>query len=101
MFLKIVKFTLFVIVNLFGWFTVPFIYTSALKFGLVPHPNEPLIQDQMYTAFTMYQPLSALAAIASIGFFFTRGELRAWLILAPLYVPALYGFGVLAYFYIV
>lgn len=101
MFLKIVQFLLFVIVNAFGFFVVPLIANTAFKFDLVPArlaQNDPSILLQ---AFAYYIPFWAVAAVASIGFFFTRGETRAWLILAPLYVPAIYGAAVLIYFHVV
>lgn len=101
MILNIIKFLLFVIVNLFGWFMVPFIVTSTAKFNLLPDTLNATQTEQMMTMFAMYQPIWAIAAIASIGFFFTRRELRAWLILAPLYTTAIFGFGVLGYFYLV
>jgi hypothetical protein len=101
MFLKIIQIVLFVIVNLFGFYVVPLIANSAVKFGLMPDQLSPDQHYMMMTAFTYYVPFWAVAAVASIGFFFTRAEMRAWLILAPLYVPALFGTGILLYFHMV
>ena len=101
MIIKLIKFSLFVIVNLFGFYVVPLIYNTAIKFRVMPDQLTPDQEVAMSMAFNAYMPFWALAALASIGFFFTRGEMRAWLILAPLYVTALYGFGTFVYFHLV
>lgn len=98
---KLVKFALFIIVNLFGFYVVPLIANTAIKYRLMPDQLLPDQELAMAEALTMYMPFWAIAAVASIGFFFTRGEMRAWLILAPLYVTAIYGFGILIYFHLV
>lgn len=101
MIIKLIKFSLFVIVNLFGFYVVPLIANTAIKFRMMPDQLMPDQELAMSNALTAYMPFWALAALASIGFFFTRGEMRAWLILAPLYVTAIYGFGILIYFHLV
>lgn len=101
MFQKIVQLALFLIVNAFGFYIVPLLAHTAIKFNWLP---DRMLVDDPYAimqAFSFYLPFWAVAAIASIGFFFTRNELRSWLILAPLYVPALYGAAVLLYFNVV
>lgn len=101
MFMNLVKFAFFVIVNLFGYYVVPLIYNTAVKFRMMPDQldaNQELLMSQFFAGYVIFW---ALAAVASIGFFFTRGETRAWLILAPLYVTAIYGFGTLIYFHFV
>lgn len=100
MFMKLVQIALFLIVNTFGFFIVPLIANTAIiKFDLIPArlAQTPYV---LIDALGLYIPFWAAAALASVGFFFTKGETRAWLILAPLYVPAIYGFGVLAYFHV-
>lgn len=101
MIIKLIKFTLFVIVNLFGFYIVPLIYNTGVKFRMMPDQLAPDQELAMSMTFNAYMPFWALAALASVGFFFTRGEMRAWLILAPLYVTAIYGFGTLLYFHLV
>lgn len=101
MIIKLIKFSLFVIVNLFGFYVVPLIANTAVKFRMMPDQLTPDQEVAFSMALSAYMPFWALAALASIGFFFTRGEMRAWLILAPLYVTALYGFGTLIYFHLV
>lgn len=101
MFIKLVKFALFVIVNLFGFYVVPLISNTAIKFRLMPDSLLPDQELAMVAALGMYVPVWAVAAVASIGFFFARGEMRAWLILAPLYVTAIFGIGTLVYFHMV
>lgn len=100
MFIKLIQIALFFIVNTFGFFIVPLIANTVIKFDLIPNRLAEY-PDALFYAFSYHLPFWAAAALASIGFFFTRGEIRAWLILAPLYVPALFGFGVLAYYHVI
>jgi hypothetical protein len=99
MFMKLVQIALFLIVNAFGFYVVPLIANTVLKFDLIPAR---LAQDPyaLFNAFTYYIPFSIAAALISIGFFFTKGETRAWLILAPLYIPAIFGLCVLGYYHV-
>lgn len=101
MLMNIVKFCFFILVNILGYFTVALVNHTAIKFGWSTDNLDGNQIEQIKLAWGLALPLWAVTAVLSIGFFFTRGETRAWLILAPIYVPAIYGVGVLAYFYFV
>lgn len=86
-------------VNAVGFFILPLIIVLSIKFGLFPHvPDGPLLH-QFSVWLTMIGPLISIpASFFSIGYIFSRTELRFWLLLTPLYVPAIYIILLLTYF---
>ncbi|MCM2343072.1 MAG: hypothetical protein NDJ24_00760 [Alphaproteobacteria bacterium] len=101
MLLNIIKVVLFLLVNAAGYFAVPTIIALAAKFNLIPFVEGPDFQAFQFLLLTVPIPLWACTAVVSIGYFFTAGELRSWLLLAPLYVTVIYGIGAITYFHFV
>lgn len=101
MLLNIVKIVLFLLVNAAGYFAVPTIIALTAKFNLMPFVEGIEFQTFQFLILTVPIPLWACTALVSIGYFFTAGELRSWLLLAPLYVTVLYGIGVITYYHFV
>lgn len=96
--LQIVKILLFVTVNVAGYFVIPLILGFLFKYDLYPnlsHDAKEAFQDWLMGGGVWAW---IAAAAASVGYFFVQGELRTWLILAPLYVPFIFGMSVVLYF---
>ncbi len=96
--LHIVKVLLFLFINLAGYFTIPVLINVAVIMGVFP-----AVPDSMQQSFGLWLTGGGMwawigSALLSIGYFFAQGELRAWLILAPLYIPAIYSLLVMLYF---
>ncbi|QQG36672.1 MAG: hypothetical protein HYS17_02550 [Micavibrio aeruginosavorus] len=99
--LNIIKMALFLLVNAAGYFAIPTVIALAAKFDMLPLVGGTNFQVYQFLMLTIPIPLWACTALISIGYFFTAGELRSWLLLAPLYTTVLYGIGVIAYFHFV
>jgi hypothetical protein len=96
--LNIIRVILFVLVNIAGWYTIQIIYILATKYGL--NPELPVAHIEFFRWWYFYVALWVWmgCAIISIGYFFTRDELKNWLLLSPMYVTAIYCTGTLIYF---
>lgn len=98
MILNLVKIALFLIVNAAGFFTVSTVYVLATKFGVMPNTDE--YAETAHMMFFRIGPFVwPVAALFSIGYFFASRDVRPWLLLAPIYVPALYTIGIIVYFH--
>lgn len=97
MILNLTKIALFLIVNAAGFFTMPTVYVLATKFGVMPDTNE-YAETAHLLFFRIGSFIWPVCALASIGYFFAGKEARPWLLLAPIYVPALYTIGIIVYF---
>ncbi len=102
--LNLIKIVLFLLVNAAGWFTVPVVINLAVKLGRLPDvatTRPEYFETYQFLLLGMAIPVWAIAALFSIGYFFATREARAWLLLAPIYVPALYSVGIITYFHFV
>lgn len=99
MILNIIKIVLFALVNAGGYFVIPIMINLAVKWDVFPEVGAgKMYQDLIFMLTGAGTFVWAAAGLASVGYFFVKGELRTWLILAPLYVTTIYGLGVLIYF---
>src|SRR4051812_13976861 len=94
----VVKLILFLLVNLAGWFVIPLFINLAHMLNVYPDLPEELLHTFAIMLLQIGPWIWVAAAMASVGYFFTRGELRIWLLLAPMYVPAIYSTLVITYF---
>ncbi len=97
--LNIIRVLLFIIVNIAGWYTIPVIASIAAKLDVFPK-LPPGIHTEAFKLWFLGGGMWVwiICAVISIGYFFTRNELKNWLLLAPMYVTAIYGTAVLLYF---
>lgn len=101
--INIIKIALFLIVNAAGFYTIPVIITLTAMWDILPnlmHDDEAFMTYQMLLI-TLAIPVWALAALVSVGYFLASNELRTWLLLAPIYVPAIYATSIITYFHFV
>lgn len=97
--LNIIKVTLFVIVNVAGWFTIPVVASLAAKWSFFPQlPPGPHLETFKLWFLGGGMWVWIISALVSVGYFFARDELKNWLLLAPMYGPAIFGVGTLVYF---
>jgi len=99
--LNVIKILLFLGVNAAGWFTVSTTYVLLTKMNLIPNIEEQYLPTAQQLYFFVGPLIYIAMAIVSVGYFFAPKEWRAWLLLAPIYVPALYTIGLTAYFHYV
>ena len=99
--INLIKISLFLIVNAAGFFTASVVYVLATKFGIMPGITDEYLAAADMLFFTIGPLVWPAMALVSIGYFFASREWRPWLLLAPIYVPALYISGIIAYFYFV
>lgn len=97
--INIIKVILFVLVNVAGFYAIPIVGSIAAKIDAMP--SLPTATD--YNTFKLWFAggglwVYGIGALASIGYFFTRDELKHWLLFAPMYLTVIYGVGVLIYF---
>ena len=96
---QVARILVFLIVSAIGSFMAALIFNLAVLLHLFPHPAGDQLQHGLGVMVFSVSPWIWLAAMAvSLGSFFTKGEARLWLLLAPLYGPALYSLLVLIYF---
>ncbi len=100
--LHIVRVLLFLMVNAGGFYAVPALSVLAAMTNTLPD-LPPTVSPVTFQLWLFGGGMWAwgAGAVASIGYFFTTGELRSWLLLAPAYVPTIYGLAILAYFHFV
>lgn len=97
-----IKIALFLITNAAGFYTIPTMLVLATMLHLIPDvPDPESFETFQFLIITMAIPVWGAAALVSIGYFFSPATMRPWLILAPIYVPAIYGLSVLTYFHFV
>ncbi len=96
--LNIIKIILFVLVNAAGAFVVPTLANLALMMDVFPSLPIGPIRSSFGLWLGAHLWVWGLAALGSIGYFFVNSELKTWLLLAPLYMTAIYGVAVLVYF---
>ena len=95
----VVRLVLFLLVNLAGWFAIPLVINLAHMLNVYPDlPNEDLLYNFGFLLLKAGPWVWVASAFMSVGYFFTRGELRIWLLLAPMYVPTIYSVLVITYF---
>lgn len=97
--INILKITLFVIVNIAGFFCISVLANVAHKLGIFPSLPPGIHMETFklwFLAGGMWVFLGSV--LISIGYFFTRDELKHWLLFAPMYCTGLYGTAVLIYF---
>ncbi len=96
---NISKIALFLIINAAGFYTMATVYVLASKFGIMPNTDS--YAELAHMMFFRIGPFVwPVAAVASIGYFFAAKNVRPWLLLAPIYMPALYTIGTILYFQI-
>jgi hypothetical protein len=98
--LHIIKIILFLIVNLGGYFAIAILFHLCVMLGVLPQMPTDELQHQFLTwLFGIGTWVWLAAAFISIGYFLVQDKYtRVWLILAPLYVPFIFGIGVMIYF---
>jgi hypothetical protein len=95
----VVKVILFAMICVAGFYVIPLVTNLSIMLNVYPSlPDGELVQSFAFWLFTGGIGMWLLASIASVGYFFTRGELRIWLLLGPMYVPAVYGILVITYY---
>ena len=97
--LNIIKVLLFVLVNIAGFYTTPIVAHIAIRTGIFP--QLPVGEHTEYFKLMYFAGgpwVWIVSAVASVLYFFTRDEIKNWLLLAPMYVTALYCTAVLIYF---
>ncbi|MEC7029148.1 MAG: hypothetical protein VXW91_05700 [Pseudomonadota bacterium] len=96
---NIIKIALFVIVNIAGFFTISVLANVAVKIGLFPS-LPPGIHTETFKMWFMAGGMWVFigSVFISIGYFFTRDELKHWLLFAPMYCTGIYGTAVILYF---
>jgi hypothetical protein len=97
--LNVIKIILFLLVNIAGYHVIPIMFWIAVTGGLFSLPSGPALISFQMMLFGIGTWVWIGAALASVGYFFVPSrDLRTWLILAPMYCPAIYGVGVLLYY---
>jgi hypothetical protein len=94
----VVRLVLFLLVNVAGWFVIPLVINLAHIMNVYPDLPEDLLHTFAILLLVAGPWVWVAAALASVGYFFTRGELHIWLLLAPMYVPLVYSVLVITYF---
>ena len=99
--INLIKIALFLIVNAAGFFTASVVYVLATKFNMMPNITDEYLAAADTLFFTVGPFIWPAMALVSIGYFFASKDWRPWLLLAPIYVPALYIIAIILYFYFV
>ncbi len=99
--IHLIKITLFLITNAVGFYTIPTLINLAVMTDRFPNVPDAQFEAFQFLIITMAIPVWGAAALVSIGYFFSPASMRPWLILAPIYVPAIYGLSVITYFHFV
>lgn len=102
--IHVIKIILFLITNAIGFYTTPVIINLAVLMGRLPDvaaTKPEAFETFQFLLLSMSIPVWGMAALASIGYFLATGSLRPWLILAPIYVPAIYEISVITYFHFI
>ncbi|HEY8191916.1 MAG TPA: hypothetical protein VIG74_05780 [Alphaproteobacteria bacterium] len=98
--INVIKIVLFLLVNMAGYYTIPMLVWITVTAGIFPQiPPGPIMESFKMMLLGGGTWVWIAAALASVGYFFVPPrELRTWLILAPMYCPAIYGMSVLLYY---
>ena len=96
--LNIIRVILFVLVNVAGWYAIQIVYIVTTKYGLLPDLKSVDIPTFQFWYFYVGLWVYMGAAVVSVGYFFVRDELKNWLLLAPMYVTAIYCTATMIYF---
>lgn len=96
--LNIVKVILFLLVNLGGFYTIAILVNVSVQLGIFPSMPTTAMHNDFLNWLGLGTMVWLAAAIVSLGYFFIEDKLRVLLILAPLYVPFIYGICVMIYF---
>lgn len=100
--IHLIKIILFLITNVAGFYTIPAIINIAVMLNRLPDVQEAsAFEAYQFLLITMSIPVWAISALISIGYFFANKDMRPWLLLAPVYVPAIYSVSVITYFHFV
>lgn len=97
--LNIIKVILFIIVNIAGFYMIPILASVAAKldiFPQLPPGTDTEVLKLWFLGVGMWVWIAC--ALISTGYFFTKDELKNWLLLSPMYGTAIYGTAVLMYF---
>lgn len=99
--IHVIKILLFLGVNTAGFNSAPVTYVLLSKYYLMPDikPEHAEIAGNLFLAGGVI--VYCVMALLSVGYFFAPREWRTWLLMAPLFVPALYTLGLTAYFHFV
>ena len=99
---NVITILLFLLVNAAGWYTPAATIVVATMLELLPDVPDSALESYQLLMLAIPIPLWACAALASIGYFFAAApETRVWLLLAPIYVPAIYLIAVITYFHFI
>jgi hypothetical protein len=95
----LMKIILFLLVNAAGYFSVALVPNLAILLHLFPKfdPGQDVTTFQLWMGGGGMWVWIAMALV-SLGYFFVRGSARTLLLLAPLFIPALYVAAVILYF---
>ena len=96
--LNIIRVILFVLVNIVGWFTLQVVGAVAMKIGVFPSLPGEHMEYFKYWYFYVGLWVWMAAALLSVAYFFIKDELKNWLLLAPMYVTAIYATLAIIYF---
>lgn len=97
--INILKIALFVIVNIAGFFTLSVLANVAVKLGIFPSLPPGIHMEEFKSWFMAGGMWIFIASVMiSVGYFFTRDELKHWLLFAPMYMTGIYGTAVILYF---
>jgi len=99
--IHIIKVALFLIVNAAGYFTASVVYVLATKLNLMPQFTDEYLAAARTLFFTIGPLVWPAMAVVSVGYFFAGPDWRPWLLLAPIYVPAIYMASLITYFHFV
>jgi hypothetical protein len=97
--INVVKVTLFLMVNFFGFYVMPHLAKMAKQMHI--YPRLPPIDNQLFEMLYFGAGrwgVWGFACLLSVLFFITQGEKRYWFLLAPLFAPIIYGIGMIIYF---
>ena len=97
--MNIIKLILFSLVNAAGYFTISTIATLAIKLDVFPQmPPGVHMENFKLALFGIGMWVWIGCALVSIGYFFVSDKYKNWLLLAPMYGPAIYSTIVILYF---
>ena len=97
--IHLIKILLFGIVNAAGFYAIPIIANVAVITELYPRFSSEADVNTFNNLFYGGGQIAwGIAAVASLGYFVARNvELRVLLILAPIFVPVIFGVGLMTY----
>ena len=97
--LNIIKVILFVIVNIAGFHTLAIAVGVSAKLGFLPQlPEGYHLETFKFWYFGIGSWVFIGCMLISIAYFFSRSELKNWLLLLPMFGTGIYAFATLIYF---